>query len=263
MVGTIERSGKPHRDSASEGVASVERALVLLASFEAGTRSSSLAALAERSRLPKSTVLRLVASLISHGYIRVTPDGGYRLGPAVLHLADVYQKTVQPEDVIRPVLQRLAETSGESASLNVRDGDMQVCLYRVDSVHALRDHIRAGQCFALDRGCSAMVLRAASGEAGARFDRIRSKVAISTRGEMFSGTSGIAVPVFELNQALIGALILSGPTSRFTAKAVARMTALLLDAGALLTQELGGNPSLYTVHVAGNGHRRNATAVQA
>ncbi len=263
MVERIERSRKLPRDGATEGVASVERALVLLASFEAGTRTSSLAALAERSRLPKSTVLRLVASLISHGYVRVTPDGGYRLGPAVLHLAAVYQKTVQPEDLIRPVLQRLAEASGESASLNVRDGDMQVCLYRVDSAHALRDHIRAGQCFALDRGCAALVLRAASGEAGAHFRRIRSQIAVATHGEIFSGTSGIAVPVFEMNQALVGALILSGPTSRFTDKAVAKMTALLLEAGASLTQDLGGNPSLYTVRVAGNGRRRNVAAVQA
>jgi len=48
-----------------------------------------------------------------------------------------------------------------------------------------------------------------------------------------------------LNQALVGAMILSGPTSRFGEEAVARMETLLLEAGASLAHQLGGNRTLF------------------
>ncbi len=255
---TSKRFSERAPEDAPEGVASVERALCLLGAFDAQTRSVGLTELAERVGLPKSTVLRLMGSLVAYGYVRMTPDGRYQLGPSVLRLAAVYQKTVQPEDVIRPVLERLSATSGESASLNIREGELQVCLYRIDSAHALRDHIRAGECFPLDRGCSAQVLRAASGEAGARFDRIRAEVAVATHGELFPGTSGVAVPVFGMNQVPVGALILSGPTSRFTDQAVTRMKKLLVEAGASLTRQLGGNPAALQVRPPERSERQIA-----
>ncbi|KAA0219304.1 MAG: IclR family transcriptional regulator [Lautropia sp.] len=252
-----KRSGEQGHEDVPKGVAAVERALRLLEAFDAPTRSIGLTELAERVGLPKSTVLRLIGSLVAHGFVQVTSDGRHQLGSAVLRLAAVYQKTARPEDLIRPVLERLAAASGESASMNIREGELQVCLYRVDSAHALRDHIRAGQCFPLDRGCSAQVLRAASGEAGARFDRVRSEIVVVTHGEVFSGTSGIAVPVFGLNQVLVGALILSGPTSRFTQQAVAQMKRLLVEAGGSLTQQLGGNPAAFRMHYPGKSARRS------
>lgn len=228
-----------------EGVAAVDRALQVLDAFDPDSNGLGLTALAERSGLSKTTVLRLLTSLIKRGYVRLSGDGRYVLGPAVLRLAAIYQKMVQPEDVIRPMLEALVEESKESASFNVREGDVHVCLYRVDSKHALRDHIRPGQCFPMDRGATALVLRAGSGERGRQLDAARERVAIARHGELFAGMSGVAVPVFGMNQALIGAILLSGPTSRFTAGAVARMESLLLRAGAEITGQLGGDPLAY------------------
>ena len=57
------------RNSSAEagGVAAVDRALLLLTAYRAGDRSLSLADLAERAGLVKSTALRLLASL-AQGY---------------------------------------------------------------------------------------------------------------------------------------------------------------------------------------------------
>jgi DNA-binding IclR family transcriptional regulator len=244
MARDSRRADKETRPKATSAGA-LGRALNLLDVFDTDERAIGLAALAERSRLPKSTLLRLVGPLLERSFLRVLPDGRYQLGPAVLRLAAVYQRTSQPEDVILPVLRDLVEFSGESASLNVREGDAQVCLYRVDSPHALRDHVRVGQSFPLDVGCAALVIRAFSGEGGARLDSIRMRVVVTTHGERFPGTSGIAVPVFGMSQSLVGAMVLSGPTTRFSKAAVARMERALLSAGARLTSELGGNPIIY------------------
>ena len=230
------------RSTTQDGVAAVERALSVLDVFDPEVKAVGLTALAERSGLSKSTALRLVSSLMQRGYVRATPDGRYQLGPAVLRLAAVYQRTVQPDDVIRPVLEELVARSGESASFNVREGDIYICLYRADSRHALRDHIRPGQSFSMDRGATALVLRAGSGEPGPACDDARASVVVMRHGEMFEGMSGIVAPVYGMNQALAGALLLSGPTSRFDEKAVAKMESLLLEAGASLTSLLGGNP---------------------
>ncbi|MGF6305018.1 hypothetical protein OKW42_008371 [Paraburkholderia sp. WC7.3d] len=55
---------------AAGGVAAVDRALTLLAAFGNGTSVLSLSALAERTRMYKSTVLRLLASL-EHAHLVV------------------------------------------------------------------------------------------------------------------------------------------------------------------------------------------------
>jgi DNA-binding IclR family transcriptional regulator len=222
----IEPDTENSAASAPDTVSAIDRALQVLATFDPGMKALGLTTISERTGLPKSTLLRIIATLMNRGYVRAIPDGRYQLGPAVLRLAEVYQRTVQPEDLIRPVLEELARETGESASFNVREENVQVCLYRVDSQHALRHHIRVGQCFPMDRGCAAAVLRTFSGEAGAQFDALRERVVVTTHGEQFPGTSGIAVPVFGLHQSLAGAMILSGPTSRFDAAAVERMEAL-------------------------------------
>lgn len=233
--------------SGGDTVGAADRALQILDAFGPDDRSLGLSTLAERTGLPKSTVLRLVGTLMNRSYIRATSDGQYRLGPAVLRLMDTYQCTVQPIDIIRPTLEALMDESGESASFNVREGDLQVCLYRVDSRHALRDHVRIGQVFPLAHGCAGHVLRAFSGEQGPSLEETRQRVVVTTHGEQFPGTSGMAVPVFSFNQSLAGAMILSGPTSRFDDETVRRMESLLLKAGASLTRELGGNPLLFDI----------------
>jgi DNA-binding IclR family transcriptional regulator len=245
MTRSSRHAAEPGNSEAISGGA-LDRALKLLDAFDTDERAIGLAALAERSQLPKSTLLRLIGTLLARGFLRMLPDGRYQLGPAVLRLAAVYQRTFHPGDVILPVLSHLVEVSGESASLNVREGDAQVCLYRVDTPHALREHVRVGQSFPLDVGCAAVVIRAFSGESGARLEAIRMRVVVTTHGERFPGTSGIAVPVFGMSQALVGAMVLSGPTTRFSKPAVARMERALLSAGARLTSELGGNPIVYS-----------------
>jgi hypothetical protein len=56
-------------NAAPGGVAAVDRALSVLGAFQDGDAALSLAELAERTRLYKSTVLRLLASLEHGGWV--------------------------------------------------------------------------------------------------------------------------------------------------------------------------------------------------
>ncbi len=70
-VGGMDRSATDRKRKAKpalEGVAAVDRALTLLSAFRKGDTAVSLAELAERTGLVKSTIMRLAISLEEHGY---------------------------------------------------------------------------------------------------------------------------------------------------------------------------------------------------
>lgn len=223
------------------GVAAVERALQVLGAFRDGDAALELSDLAARTGLYKSTILRLCASLERHGYLRRLATGAFRLGPAPLRLATLYQQSFRLADLARPTLAVLADRSGESASFYVREGAARVCLFRADSPHTVRDHVREGDQLPLDRGAAGKILLAFGGARGPVFARIRRRLVAVSYGERDPETAAVACPVFGPDGVLAGALALSGPRYRFTRPAVASMRRLLLRAAADLTVALGGD----------------------
>jgi DNA-binding IclR family transcriptional regulator len=222
-------------------VAAVDRAVQILGAFSAAKPVLSLAQLAQETGLYKSTLLRLIASLINGHYLKQREDGKYQIGPASLHLAAIYQRALQPSEIILPLLRRLVAQTGESASFNIREGDFRICLYRENSPNPIRDSVRVGDLLELDRGSGGKVLLAFSGEPGVVYDEIREKVVFCTMGERFPDTAAVACPVFQNGQELAGCLALSGPRTRFTEEVIAVVSGILLKASEELTHSLGGD----------------------
>jgi len=221
-----------------KGVAAVNRALAVLDAFSGGERSLTLGDIAARTRLHKSTILRLVESLKSFGYVIQLEDGNYKLGPTLLHLGHQYHNSFQLEDHVMPALRQLARDTEESASFYIREGDKRICLFRVDSPRALRDHVQIGEIMPLTRG-------GAAGRVLVAFSRKQpwsEKLPIGTIAAMTSETAGLSVPIIGRDDALLGALTLSGPRTRFTKQAVRLMSIRLLKTGEALTRDLGGDP---------------------
>lgn len=209
--------------AAPGGAAAVDRALTLLAAFRAGDTSLTLATLAERTLLYKSTVLRLLASLEHGRIVQRLEDGRYTLGPEIARLHAVYASSFSLERVVLPALRELVAITGESAAYHVKQGDARLCLYRVDSPHPVRDHIKAGDVLPADRGSGARVL-IAFGEPPVRgrteaeqtlYARIRQQGYYAASGDRLAGVAGISAPVFKADGSLGGALTLTMPTSRY------------------------------------------------
>jgi hypothetical protein len=78
---------------AQSGVAAVDRALLILSAFREDDVALSLALLARRTGLYKSTILRLLQSLLRAGYVARLPDGNYVIGAEPVRLARMYQTT--------------------------------------------------------------------------------------------------------------------------------------------------------------------------
>jgi DNA-binding IclR family transcriptional regulator len=104
-------------------VTALARGLEVLACFRSGDAQLGNQELAERCRLPKSTVSRLTMTLTRLGYLIQVPDTGrYRLGMATLALGSAMLSRLDVRQVARPLMQELAAFSGASVSLGARDG---------------------------------------------------------------------------------------------------------------------------------------------
>ena len=103
-------------------VTALARGLEVLSCFRHGETTLSNQELALRCKLPKSTVSRLTMTLTKLGYlIHVQESGRYRLGTACLGLGSALLNKLDVRKIARPMMQELAEITGASVSLGVRD----------------------------------------------------------------------------------------------------------------------------------------------
>jgi DNA-binding IclR family transcriptional regulator len=244
------------KSTAAGGVAAVDRALAILDAFAEQDRSLTLAQVASRTGFYKSTILRLAVTLEMRGYLTRLAEGGWRLGPAASRLGSVYQSAFDLGDIVEPVLQQVVAETGETAAFHVREGDIRISLYRVESPQRIRDHVRQGEHLPLERGAGGKVLLAFSGGRGAVFERIRKDAVFVSQGDRIADLGGISAPVFGVGGKLIGALTVSVPLSRLDKTAVARFEAVVLRHVAALTRALGGDPAVYP-------QRKNLTRASA
>ncbi len=229
-----------HQES-GEGVAAVERALAIVAAVEGADGAVSLAELAVKTGFYKSTILRLLVSLLEAGYVFRLRDGRYDLGPTAFRLGAAFERKNSLQHQILPTLRDLVDSGTESASFHVRqDAETRLCLFRVNSRHATLDRIEAGQTYPLNLGAAGHVILAFEGKRGKRYDSIRLERSEVSLGERDPSCAAVAVPVFGPRSRLVGVLSLSGPRERFGPVEIRSMKKLLLIKAQQLTAGFGG-----------------------
>lgn len=104
-------------------VPALQRGLQLLAQFTRDERQLTGADLARRLDLPRASVFRLLQTLEQLGFVeRVGDSAHYQLGMAVLRLGFEYLASMELTELGRPIIDALANATGLSAHLVVRDG---------------------------------------------------------------------------------------------------------------------------------------------
>lgn len=223
------------------GVAAVDRALSILEVFQDGEHTLPLAELAKRTGLYKSTLLRLAASLERAKFLTRVEGAGYSLGPALLLLGERYQSSFDLESYVMPALRQLVARTGESASFYVREGDLRICLYRVNSTaHRVLHYVTPGSQLELRTGAAGRILMAFTepNELGYEQER-REHLSVSFKDRK-SDTAAIACPVFGV-QGFLGALSLAGPKFRFSEEGIREMSEVVKGVAEGLTGVLGGD----------------------
>ncbi|HEY1610200.1 MAG TPA: IclR family transcriptional regulator [Paraburkholderia sp.] len=246
---TEEATAAP--SASPDGVAALDRAFAILFAFRPDDKGLSLAELAARTGLYKSTILRLIASLTHHRMLLRSDDGRYLIGPAALQLGALYQRGLQLADVVLPLMRGLRDECNESVSFYVRRQDLRVCLHRVDTTHTIRDHVREGDVLPLERGSGGRLLSAFSGAHGEPYEQIRRDGYYISIGERDSETAGISTPVFSAAQPLAGAFTLAGPRPRVDEALLRSMRQSMLEASIKASELLGGDAGALREAVAG------------
>ena len=124
-------------DKSSEYLSTLERGLTVLKSFSRERRSMSLSQVADAAELSPAVVRRCLITLEHLGYVTKV-ENRFSLAPGVLSLASLFAETYDLDSTVRPVLQRLREETGDSASFTVLDAGDILYLSHVSTQRSIR-----------------------------------------------------------------------------------------------------------------------------
>ena len=251
--------------SSTYAVQSLERAASLLRSFSAAEPELSIGDLARRSNLPRSTVHRLVVNLMRLGFLaRDTRTERYRLGLLLAELGTIALSRMGLREKARPIMERLAEQTGEVVCLAVIERNRSMYVEVVEGRHGLRLRATVGSSAPLHASATGTVLLAYMPEAEVRRLAVETGLpkltartitqiepllerlaAIRVRGfsidegESEEGLTGLAAPVRSPGDAVVAALVIAGPSARVLGDEGRRWAPVVVAAADEISASLG------------------------
>jgi len=250
----------PHSlaDGNTSASSAVDRALAVLCAFSRETPTLGVTEISERLDLTKSTVHRLLQALLARGLVSHESDKRhYTLGYRILALAQAVPGEASLRQICRPHMQWLQALTEETVGLYVVAGDVRICLDEIESPQMLRMSAGVGRVFPLDRGAagkallidgpsnSSLWLLVTASLPAARIAQLEEELRESrargysqTAGETVPGSASIGVPIRGTDGAILAALSLAEPASRFQGDVVTRHAIALLEAVSRIERDL-------------------------
>ncbi|WP_240658505.1 IclR family transcriptional regulator [Microbacterium sp. CPCC 204701] len=131
------------KESADATLGVLDRMTQILQAFDDQDRGLGLSELARHSGLPKSTVSRLVATLVRHRYLE--RDGRLiHLGLRVFELGELAREPRELRSVALPVMLELRDATGDDVHLAIPDGGEMVCIAAVRGRSGAPSRVRVG-----------------------------------------------------------------------------------------------------------------------
>ena len=124
-------------------VLSLARGLYVIESFEGHTEGRSVGEIAQATGLSRAAVRRLLLTLQMLGYVE-SSRRDYRLKTRVLKLGLSYLSSTSVVAAAQPILERVTEALGESASMSMLDGDHIVYVARSPASRVLSVGLSVG-----------------------------------------------------------------------------------------------------------------------
>jgi DNA-binding IclR family transcriptional regulator len=234
----------------------------ILDAFSPARPSMTLGEIQHATRLPMSTVQRLVSNLLATEILERT-DTQIRLGVKISIWATAATKRHDILAVVTPILAEVREITGESVSFFRVERGFRVCVALAETKHALRHHLYVGMAIPLRAGAVSQVLLAWNPELAERvlagpaeehtqctgsdtpvrrelIARVKTAGYAASAGDLREGASELAAPVFSSSADLIGALAVSGPALRITSEQCRNWADLLLNSAERITRTMGG-----------------------
>lgn len=100
----------------------LDRAFDILEELARARGPLGLTALAQRTSMSKSTVFRIVHTLVVRGYVEKTLEGSYALGPSLFDMLSYHINSLELQTEAKPYLAALKRSLGLTAHLGILDG---------------------------------------------------------------------------------------------------------------------------------------------
>ena len=246
------------------GVQSVDRALAVL-EILARDGHAGVSEIAEEMGIHKSTVSRLLGSLVSRDMVHQNSERGkYQLGFGILRLASSIPGRLSLVREARPVLESLADAFKETVNLAVLRSNYAVNVDQAMGPSSLAMYDWVGSLTPLHATSSGKVLLAALPVDDR--DRIlketglpaRTPLTITNRDKLEKellkishdgycinreefeiGLNSMAVPVYNHLGTVIGAISISGPAFRFDPEKTPGLLEAMTEAGLQISANMG------------------------
>lgn len=254
--------------NSGEGLTSVRNAARLMKVFLSREKELGVSELSRRLGLGKSTVHRLLTTLVGEGLLEQDPDtGGYRLGLTMFELGEAVRVHMDLHGAVGPVLASLREQTRESCQVGVLDGHEVVYVDRLESSQTLRLFNETGRRVPAHCTSSGKVLLAHLSPA--ELDRVLDSApltrhtarTVTDRDELLTelelvrhrgwaeaveerelGIASIAAPVLDARGVVVAAVGIGAPLARLGAAQRRRLAEVVVDAGEAASRRLGWSP---------------------
>ena len=248
-----------------EGLSSVRNAARLMATFTPSDRDLGVSELAGRLGLAKSTVHRLLTTLLHEHFIeRDGTTGRYRLGLKLYELGTIVADHLDIHEVVEAPIEELRDRTGETVHVAILDGTSVVYIARRDSPHPLSMLRRVGH--RNDAHCTStgkVLLAALSPDERdtlldgyafpahtertitdravleAELVRVRERGFGENAGESELGAHSIAAPIRDASGRVVAAISVAGLALRFTPETTRRITMETLRSAEAISARLG------------------------
>ena len=209
----------------------IQKCLQILSIFSLDKAQFSIKEICEQLNFNLSTTYRILQTLEEYGYVSRLKNKEYVVGTQALYLSAIYTQSNHLEQ-IRPIVDRIRDMSGETASFFVEEEDKRICLYRAHSRDEIRHNIEQGSRLELNQGASGRIILAYGKRKNDKqgfYKDIRDKGYYLSINEHNAALFALAVPVVSNSDKFVGAIVVSGPISRFDDKQKITLLNLLID----------------------------------
>ncbi len=246
-------------------VKSVEKACLLMEAVSDYPAGISITELASQVDMYKSTVHRLLATLMRRGYIEQNLESGrYKLGYRLLDLGMKLLSGIDLRKEALPVLQQLADTAKEVVHLALMDQGDIVYIEKVESHNTIRMHSRVGKRVPIHAtglgkailaflpkievenilesyGLPQQTSRTITDSRQFQFalDEIRTNGYAMDVEENEENICCIAAPIFDSTRRVVAACSVSGPNNRMTDEQLLTLVPHVIRAGWEISERLG------------------------
>ena len=267
------------------GLSSIAKALGIV-EYVGSAGRRSLAEINAHTGLPRSTLLRLISTLVELGFLRRTSRGEYGIALKLWRIGCAAVDFEQVRDAIIPTLQQVVTTTSETALYAVYDAGRAVYVEKVEGLHPIRAYASVGghsPAYATATGKSLFAwqdeaeIRRVAHEAVSFTSTTRTSVEelvrhaadirrlgyAVNRGEWREGVWGVAAPIFGRRHELVAALGVTGPRDRIEPQ-IDRMSSIVREAASNLSIIHGAVKPTSSARIqADEGERQEPSSVFA